>query len=262
MPKIDKSLMVLDAVTTGGSVSLFKVDPRSLLLVTIVYLCLMLSVPTAHIDLLLWYAVYPIIASPLFGLSYSSVFLQSLIVLPLVVLLGVFNPIIDKEPVAEFNGMTITQGWLMFIGIIVRGLLSMQALLILIRSIGFVGIVRSLTRLGVPRFLTTQLLMVFRYIRVLIEEGLSMKAARDARSFGEKHLSLRLWGVLVGQLFLRSIDRAERIHRAMQARGFTGEMPVDFADMTVWGFNSTIYLIAWSLLFVFLRLFNISLLFV
>ena len=246
--------MILDAVTTGGSPSIIKIDPRSLLLVTVVYLCFMLGVPTTHIDLLVWYALYPIIASPLFGLSYSSVFLQSLIVLPLVILLGVFNPIVDKTPVAAFNGYTITEGWLLFIGIILRGLFSMQALLILIRSIGFVGIVRSLARLGIPRFLTTQLLMVFRYIRVLIEEALSMKAARDARSFGVKHLSLRLWGVMIGQLFLRSIDRAERIHRAMQARGFTGEMPMDFGVSSLWNWNSTIYLVVWCLLFLFLRL--------
>lgn len=254
--------MILDAVTTGGSVSLLRVDPRALLLVTVIYLCLMLGVPTSHIDLLLWYAVYPIIASPLLGLSYASVFYQSLIVLPLVILLGIFNPIVDKTPVVASNGLIITQGWLLFIGVVIRGLLSMQALLILIRSIGFVGIVRSMGRLGVPRFLTTQLLMVFRYIRVIIEEAISMKAARDARSFGEKHLSLRLWGVLIGQLFLRSVDRAERVHKAMQARGFTGEMPAGFADSTVWGWNSTIYLFAWILVFVFLRLFNISLLFV
>lgn len=262
MPKIDKSLTVLDAVTTGGSEGYLKVDPRALLLVTVVYLCFMLGVPTMHVDVLLWYALYPIIAAPLFGLTYGSVFLQSLIVLPLVLLLGIFNPIIDKTMVATHQGVVITRGWLLFIGIVVRGLLSMQALLILIRSIGFIGIVRAMGRLGVPRFLVTQLMMVFRYIRVLIEEGLTMKAARDARSYGSKHLSIGLWGVLVGQLFLRSVDRAERVHRAMLARGFTGEIPIGYSPPTLWNWSSTIYLVAWSVLFLFLRLFNLSLLFV
>lgn len=262
MPKIDKSLMILDAVSTGGRDSIFRVDPRAQLLVTVAYLCLMLSIPTTHIDILLWFALYPILASPLFGLSYSSVFLQSLIVLPLVVLLGVFNPIFDRTPVATFNGYEITQGWLMFIGIVIRGLLSMQALLILIRSIGFIGIVRSMGRLGVPKFLTTQLLMVFRYIRVLIEEAASMKAARDARSFGVRHLSIKMWGVLIGQLFLRSVDRAERVHRAMLARGFSGDIPFNFNDNSSWQWSSTAYLLVWVSVFVVLRLFNFSLLFV
>ena len=261
MPKIDKALLILDAVTTGGSEGCIRVDRRVLLLVTIVYLGVMLSVPTTHVDLLLWFAVYPIVASPMLGLSYSSVFLQSLIVLPLVILLGIFNPIVDKVPVAAINGFSITEGWLLFAGIIIRGLLSMQALVILIRSIGFVGIVRSMSGLGIPGFLTTQLMMVFRYIRVLIEEGVTMKAARDSRSFGNGHLSVRMWGILIGQLFLRSVHRAERVHKAMLARGFSGEVPFTSGEVA-WNWNSTVYLLVWSTVFVFLRLYNISLLFV
>lgn len=262
MPKIDKSLLILDAVSTGRGEGYLRIDRRALLLVTVAYLCLMLSVPTTHIDVILWFAIYPIVASPMFGLSYSSIFLQSLIVLPLVILLGVFNPIVDRLPVASFNGYVITEGWLLFIGIVIRGLLSMQALLILIRTIGFVGIVRSMGRLGVPKFLTTQLLMVFRYIRVLIEEAVTMKAARDSRSFGNRHLSIRMWGILIGQLFLRSVDRAERVHKAMLARRFAGEIPDNFDDTASWRWNATLYLTVWILVFVFLRLFNISLLFV
>ena len=262
MSKIEKSLTILDGLSVGGARGYINVDPRCFLLVTVVYLCVMLSVPTTHLDILLWFALYPIISAPIFGLSYSRIFLESLIVLPLVILLGVFNPIFDQSVIATHNGLSITRGWLMFFGIIIRGLLSMQALLLIIRSIGFIGITRAMGRLGVPRFLTTQLLMVFRYIRVLIEEGLSMKAARDSRSFGNRHLSIRLWGVLVGQLFLRSVDRAERVHKAMTARGFNGEMPVYDNNVSRWGWESTLFLVCWSLLFLFLRLFNLSLLFV
>ena len=138
----------------------------------------------------------------------------------------------------------------------------MQALLLLTGSIGFVGMVRGMRRLGLPSFLATQLLMVFRYIRVLIEEALSMKRARDARSFGKKGLSLKLWGVLIGQLFLRSVDRAERVHRAMLARGFTGSFVLNYSGNTVWTWSSTVFLVVWVLVFLFLRLFNLSLLFV
>lgn len=262
MPKIEKAVLILDSLTSGRREAESFVDPRAAVLVSVVYLCMILGVPVTHIDILLWYALYPIIAAPLFGLKYSRIFLQSLIVLPLVVLLGVFNPIVDKTPVAAYNGMTITRGWLLFAGIVVRGLLSMQALLVLIQAYGFIGIVKSLRRMGLPRFLTTQLLMVFRYIKVLIEEGGAMKAARDARSYGRKNLSIKLWGVLIGQLFLRSVDRAERVHRAMLARGFSGEVPFYSLTVSRWNVNSSLFLTGWSCLFVFLRLFNLSLLFV
>jgi cobalt/nickel transport system permease protein len=42
--------------------------------------------------------------------------------------------------------------------------------------------------------------------------------ARRARSYDRKHFSLKLWGIFVAQLLMRSIDRAERITQAMQAR--------------------------------------------
>lgn len=262
MAKIEKSLLLLDAVSRGGTEGVADIDSRASLLTVVVYLCMMLSVPATHIDLLIWFALFPIIASPLYGLSYSRIFLQSLIVLPLVILIGFFNPIVDRTPVAYFGGVAITRGWLLFIGVVIRGLLSMQVLLILIHSIGFTGMVRAMGRLGVPRFLTTQLLMVFRYIRVLVEEGITMKAARDARSYGNRRLSLRQWGVLTGQLFLRSVERAERIHRAMLSRGFTGEIPSYTSCNSRWTPVSTLFLAGWSGVFVFLRLYNLSLLFV
>lgn len=263
MAKADKSLVVLDSVAAGGSNAILQIDPRALVLVTLIYLAMILAVETTHIDILLWYLLYPILAAPLFGLTYSSIFLQSLIVLPLILLLGIFSPIVDHTPVATTGGLVITRGWLLFFGILIRGLLSMQALLILIRRIGFIGIVRALSQMGLPRFLATQLMMVFRYIRVLIEEALTMKKARDARGYGNKNLSLKLWGVLVGQLFLRSLERAERVHQAMLARGFTGAMPLNYGfDSTGWNWNSTLFLVGCSLAFLFLRLFNLSLLFV
>ena len=262
MPKIDKSLVILDKVATGGSSGIVKIDPRALILVTVVYLCIMLGVKPTHVDVLLWYAVYPIVCAPILGLTYTSVFLQSLVILPLVLLIGMFNPIVDKTPVATIGDISITNGWLLFAGVIIRGLLSMQALLLLIISIGFVGIIRGLRRLGLPKFLTVQLLMVFRYIRVLIEEGLTMKRARQARSYGQKKLNIRLWGVLIGQLFLRSVARAERVHKAMLARGFAGDMHLNYNRGTVWAWSSTFFVVLWVFVFLFLRIFNLSLLFV
>lgn len=262
MSKIEKALIVLDKVETGEAVGYFRVDCRALLIVTIAYLAIMLSVHIEHIDILLWFAVYPIIVSPLLGISYAKIFLQSLIVLPIVLLIAVFNPIIDRTPVIVVGDFSISNGWLSFWGIILRGLFSMQALLIMIHSVGFTGMVRGMEKLGVPKFLTTQLLMVFRYIKVLIEEGMVMKFAREARSFGKKHLSLKNWGVLTGQLFIRSYDRAERVNRAMLSRGFSGYIPTYSVSCLHWKVSDTLFVVVNILAFIFLRLFNLSLLFV
>lgn len=262
MSKLEKTLIVLDTVELGNANPAVRIGNRALLIVTVIYLALMLGVQVEYIDKLLWFAIYPIVCAPLFGLRFSGIFLQSLIVLPLVLLIAMFNPIIDHTPAIIVGGTVISNGWLSFTGIILRGLLSMQALLILIRSGGFIGMVRSMERLGIPKFLTTQLLMVFRYIKVLVEEVMTMNYAREARGFGRRHLSLKMWGVMIGELFIRSFDRAERVHRSMLARGFDGSIPVYETRNIKWSVGDTVFIISWTVVFIFLRVFNLSQLFV
>jgi cobalt/nickel transport system permease protein len=65
-------------------------------------------------------------------------------------------------------------------------------------------------------------MFLYRYLTVLGEEASRMAAAREQRGCGQP-LSVRIFGSLAGHLLLRSFDRAERIYRAMRARGFAGE---------------------------------------
>jgi cobalt/nickel transport system permease protein len=68
-------------------------------------------------------------------------------------------------------------------------------------------------------------------------------------------MGIRVFGALVGQLLLRTLDRARRIHLAMLCRGFDGEVrllrPLKFTGMDL------AYTLGWSGLFVLMRLFDI-----
>lgn len=258
MPNIEKTLSLLSSVEVGRDETRSPYDTRSVVLVTLLYLCLMLSVPVVRLDVLLWFGIYPIVAAPLTGNSFLRIFLKSLWVLPLVALVALFNPIVDRQTVFVVCGVAVSRGWITFVSILVRGLFAMQALLLVISSTGFIGLVRGLRRLGLPAFLTTQLLMVFRYMSVLLEEALTMKRARDARSYGRARLPLSLWGVMVGQLFIRSVERSERIGKAMMARGFNGSLPDFHRYACRWKGRDTLWLATWTLLFILLRFFNLS----
>ncbi len=102
-----------------------------------------------------------------------------------------------------------------------------------------------------PSFFVVQLLLIYRYLRVIVEEALSMQRARHARSLSERR-SWSLWGTMVGQLLLRTLARAERIHRAMTARGFRGEPSAPHTPL-IWHPADSLYLIGWSALFVLIR---------
>jgi len=71
----------------------------------------------------------------------------------------------------------------------------------------------------------SQLLFLYRYLFVLMEEAMRVVRARDMRSFGSRGAGPRVYVRIVGTLFLRTVERAERIYGSMLARGFRGEVP-------------------------------------
>jgi len=254
---LQRVLFELDAVERNarGTHPLHRIDPRAKILVTALYLAALLSVPPARLSEQLLYCAYPILLAPLGGLRYGTLLRRSLLVLPFAASIGVFNLFYDREAAFRIGSLVVTAGWAAFLSILLRGVLSAQALLLLISSTGGLRLCRSLQRLGLPALFTTQLLLVYRYLHVLVAEALAMQRARDARSFGRRSYPLKVWATLVGQLLLRTFGRAERIGRAMCARGFTGHIPADPFDRPNWHARDTLFLSLWSAALLLLRLY-------
>lgn len=256
--RLEDAILQLKSMQSATTASeMWRPDARAMLLVTLGYLIAVLSVPVDRFVALVWFAIYPIVAGQLLCDGYGKVALKSLYILPLVLLIGGFNPLLDTGPVTVAPGITIRHGWITFSSVTVRGLLSFQSLLILIRVCGFVGMTRAMERLGMPRVICTQLLMVYRYLTVLLQEALSMRRAREARGFGAKSLPLKDWGTFMGQLFLRTMARSERINRAMLSRGFSGTIP-DYAPRAPWRLADTAWTAGWCVLLVALRFIDMS----
>lgn len=253
MGKLEKAIYELDRMerTTGQSSLLHSIDARAKLLVTLCFLITVLSLPLENISSLIFYIIYPIIACAMAEISYGHIIKRSLFVLPFILFIGVFNPIFDKQVVFYVGKMGITSGWISFFSILIRGLISAQAAFILIYSTGFYNLCRGMQRMGIPSLLTTQFLFVYRYVFVLLQEALSMDRARESRSFGKKVYSVRMWGIFIGQLLIRTIDRSERIHRAMLSRGFTGNVEGNWQP--IWQMRDTFYLLVWCVCFLLLR---------
>lgn len=261
MSKLDKALYELNTIEQASGLSslIHTLDPRAKLLVTLGYLISILSLPLSGLSSLILSGVYPVITCAMGGISYTAVFRRSLLVLPLVLFIGIFNPIFDRQIVLYIGNIGISAGWISFISIILRGILSVQAVLAMILTTGFYNLCRGMQRLGIPALFTTQLLFVYRYIFILLQEALNMQRAIAARSFGRKSYTFRLWGIFIGQLLVRTVNRSERIHRAMLARGFTGT--VSERLHSVWKKKDSLYLVAWAILFIALRTFHPGLFF-
>lgn len=262
MGSIDKALLTLNEVertSSRSTSSVSRLDARAKLTVTIAYLLAVLSFPLDNLGGIIIFALYPLIGCTMADVSYGRVFKLSLYTLPFIAFIGIFNPIIDQKPLLHIGAVSVSEGWIQFLSIIVRGLLSVQATLLLIFSSGFIALCRGMKGLGIPSVFATQLFLLYRYIFVLLQEARSMQMARTARGYGRTSYGLKFWAVFVGQLLLRTADRAERLHRAMISRGFNGMFPL--SHPLRWGWKDTLYVMAWIGLFIAGRVFDIPLLF-
>jgi cobalt/nickel transport system permease protein len=112
-------------------------------------------------------------------------------------------------------------GGRIFLTILLKANLCLLTMILLSNTTPFADVLRVLKRLRVPSILITTLALMYRYLFVLVEETGRMSRARASRTFSRRRgLLWRSLASVVGQLFIRSTERAERIYAAMCARGW------------------------------------------
>ncbi|MCS7260240.1 MAG: cobalt ECF transporter T component CbiQ [Anaerolineae bacterium] len=122
-------------------------------------------------------------------------------------------------------------GLVRFLSILTRSWLSVQLAILLIATTRIPDLLHALRHLRVPGLLVTILAFMIRYLAVLVDEVARLLRARQARSAaaprgragGSLFWRARVAGNMAGQLFLRSLERSDRIYNAMLARGFRGQ---------------------------------------
>ena len=118
-------------------------------------------------------------------------------------------------------------GWVIFWHAVVRSTLCLAALTLLAATTPFSEIIRVLRAWRVPALLLTTFTLMDRYLFVLVEESGRMQRARASRTFAPRP-RWAVWRSLaetLGELFVRSVERAARIHAAMCARGWETSAP-------------------------------------
>lgn len=162
---------------------------------------------------------------------------RSVIALPFVLAAA---PLIFIGPGARLP-LSLVAGWSFspaglerFAAIAVRAWISLQAAILLAATTPFPKMLAALRQLGLPAILTAVIGLMWRYLFIIADEARRMLQARLSRSpqpVGFAHAGgrmlrqARVTGGMAGSLFLRSIERSERVYAAMLARGYNGEPP-------------------------------------
>lgn len=121
-----------------------------------------------------------------------------------------------------------------FASIAVRSWISVQVAIVLASTTPFPDLLLAMRAIRVPRLLVSIFGLMWRYIFVMADEAGRLMRARESRSAvaasprlrsgGSVGWRARVTGGMAGNLFVRSLERGDRIYSAMSARGYDGEV--------------------------------------
>jgi cobalt/nickel transport system permease protein len=182
------------------------------------------------ISLILSALAIPLERWPLLGVLLVLIYLGlSVAGVPLAYLvrrIGLFLPIMFLMAISLPASQGFQRGWDIMGTILLRSTVSLMSVLWLVNTLPFDELLATLRRWKFPRVLLATLAFMYRFLFVSWDELDRLKTARRMRSFGRTSLAFR-WKSLsrmIGLLMIRGLTRSERVHGAMCARGWTGEV--------------------------------------
>ena len=240
LTKAQTELWEMDELAKGTS-PIHGLHPLAKLAVTVLYIFTVVSFPKYDLSGLMVLVLYPVILYQIAEIPVSTCFYKLRLVLPLVCAVGIVNPFLDRRILLYIGTVPVTGGLVSMATLMLKGIFSLMASFLLIATTPIDRICAALGKLHVPQVLTTLLLLTYRYIGLMIREVAVMSESYALRAPGQKGIHFSAWGSFLGQLLLRSMDRAEALYQSMLLRGFRGAYY--YAEVPPCGASGIVYVI-------------------
>ena len=164
---------------------------------------------------------------------------------------GLFNPFFDRAILLRVGPLAVSGGVVSMLTLMLKGLFSLMASFLLMATTQIDSLCAALRRLHFPKLLVTLLLLTYRYVGVMTEELAVMTDAYHLRAPGQKGIHISAWGSFLGQLLLRSMDRAQELYSSMLLRGY--HQHFHYAPVRPFRVPDALYAAGCVLLFLLLR---------
>jgi cobalt/nickel transport system permease protein len=152
------------------------------------------------------------------GLLALTVILSRIPCLFLLKRLAWLSPLILSVALVNALQPTARGSWAL---LALKSAICLLTVILVSNTTPFSRILHVLRQVRVPGLLISTIALMHRYLFVLTEEAERMRCARASRTFTRRRgASWHTLSTVVGQLFVRASERAERIYDAMCARGW------------------------------------------
>jgi cobalt/nickel transport system permease protein len=186
------------------------------------------------------FALYGLLLIVLILLSHIPlmyILKRCLVIIPFILMTSIFllyEKQGEKISLMQIGSLSLTfskEGWLIFKGVMIKGILSVLCLTLLTACTPFPRLLLALESFKVPKVITMILSFMYRYIFLIEDEAMKMWRAMKARSAGHSRLlHFKAIANMIGILFIRSFERGEAVYLAMCSRGFNGTLKHSACD--------------------------------
>ena len=197
-----------------------RINPIVKIGLVFLFICVIVSFSRYQFFELVPYIFFPMILLAVAELPAGMFLKRTSIVIPFCLFAGISNVIIEQSPAFMIGSFNVSFGLLSLVTIIFKAMLCVAAVLFLVGTTPFTQLSAALRRMHIPQIVITLFEMTYRYIGTLAEETSDMYTAYLLRSQRAKGIRMKDMGTFVGQLLIRSSDRAERVYAAMKLRGY------------------------------------------
>ena len=199
-----------------------SLHPLGKLVTTTIYIMVVVSFHKYDLSGAAAMILYPALMFALSTIPPGACFYRMRYVMPLVCAVGLFNPFFDKTPMLVLGRLTITGGMISMVTLMLKGVLCLTASFLLAATTPVDSLCSALMQIHLPRLVVTLFLLTYRYVFVMLDEAAVMTEAYRLRAPGQKGIHYKAWGSFLGQMLLRSMDRAQELYESMLLRGFDG----------------------------------------
>ena len=211
----------------------FSLTVRDKLIIVLINIIFIVSVAKGQYLVLALFGVLALFVMVLFNPDYRKIPGRVFTVFLYPLFVSIFIPFINPGSVlAELDlrlfTITITDnGLTTFLTVLIKSFLSILLVASMMLSTDEKELFYGLRKIKVPRIMVSIMFLMYRYIFLIREESRAGQMAINSRVFKRSHYTVnRKLTYLMGNLFIKSFDRAENIYRSMESRGFTGEFHI------------------------------------
>lgn len=207
-----------------------RMSPLSKLLIVITYIFVTVSFYKYDLSGLFVMILFPVTG---YAVSYVPIrlcFRRLRFIMPIVCVIGILNPFFDREVLITVFGVGISGGIISMLVLMLKGVLCLLASFLLIATTTIEDICVALRKIHVNSMITSLIMLTYRYISVLLQEAGLLITSYKLRAPGQRGIHISAWGSFLGQLLIRSVDRAGEIYDSMVLRGFNGEIVYSYRE--------------------------------